>query len=1153
MKNDIPILNNSENIKIWKSRIRSLFRENGVTQAEVASNMAKIVRRVTGEAVSSSTFISAISRFVNAKHSAFPGWFEKVDTRLLPLSLAIGLEDDQPLWQILQQSSGQINLQQSVWHPDWEGSNVRIPIQIQGKDLGQISQEIQKCCQEMLPVHRYPWFYILGPIGSGCHNLVEQLNTTLETPLPVLEFDVLERAENVRRHSKASVFAIVRDGHWIPNTLDRCFKVPMWGEKELKLVIEKLRPQVSNVDSNSLVQYIDSVNQIPLLMGFDRRATAVLSSLAVFLKGDLPSSPKEARAQLSEDQWTKACAKIPAVSGFGIRRWSQLCWMIVQRFPNHSRISYSSMHLLLKELEHSVGFRLHDSKAALGWLQEIADAPKKSTKGQINSLREWILLSTSEQSINLLLESEMLSHYGLEVGLPTSNQVIGWACLFPDMVDSFRSTMPAHPQFLLIIQELSANGLQWVQLKALLDPFIKHDGIFVAKAIIVFYGLNDGDLPKEVFEYWALVVASLFQPVLILSHEREILIEALQRISQKYASVLPHVKSSDAHDLWALLPPSSAQWLGIHPNRQQIQYLLPYQCYPINIHNWLQWQTRPPLNISAQEVLIWHSERGHIPSAKQLAESYMFPIWKGIPIQNRIQALGVGSVGPETLIAFEILVKELWADLALDLRKKPPYFDVLCDAVERCGWSTFLPLIQQWMSPKNCTAKVFTDHFSTLACGIYLSQYFGAHTELLVWWADIWEEGKWIFLETPLPEHKIGSFQAFLVVFSLAIAKNGHRSPIKSLWALYDKMSPLAAEKVLFESISEKAIEPIQKWLSEDWAPQLLKEKLSTSKDLLTIAWRYRGAERHSELLQWAGILAPVPDWAINEAMRETRNVGQWPRWLSPHRSESAPILKWMCANSRDENQFWWSTMLHRHQSWPNELMQALQFWLLEDPFPFTIQPWAISKALSLDNTPPLEPNEKLLLCAESLKLDHPPKWILSGLKRLWLHHRLEAKAKDIFLLGSILSPFGVIDLLNEGDELPLAFVRRQLPFVLIHSTNSQLQNAVTPHADRSLIVTAIQEELIRRGHLESIDIFEKKFLETTELYWLLTIAKFIPDRVLPLLQHSGLNRGELYQILPMLIPILPQDAGAKVQHWFWMQAPEGIGSEHPTVSPEIL
>ena len=76
----IPPLSNAEHVRLWKNSMQHLFRSNGVTQAEVAERMSKLVRRTTGETTSSSTFVSALSRFVNAKNSAFPGWFQKVET-----------------------------------------------------------------------------------------------------------------------------------------------------------------------------------------------------------------------------------------------------------------------------------------------------------------------------------------------------------------------------------------------------------------------------------------------------------------------------------------------------------------------------------------------------------------------------------------------------------------------------------------------------------------------------------------------------------------------------------------------------------------------------------------------------------------------------------------------------------------------------------------------------------------------------------------------------------------------------------------------------------------------------------------------------------------------------------------------------------------
>ena len=66
-----------------------------------------------------------------------------------------------------------------------------------------------------------------------------------------------------------------------------------------------------------------------------------------------------------------------------------------------------------------------------------------------------------------------------------------------------------------------------------------------------------------------LGVWRLFQPSLILPHEREDLIETLQSLSQTYAHHLPVICTSAMHEFWSHLPKSTIDGGWRLPNRIQ--------------------------------------------------------------------------------------------------------------------------------------------------------------------------------------------------------------------------------------------------------------------------------------------------------------------------------------------------------------------------------------------------------------------------------------------------------------------------------------------------------------------------------------------------------------------------------------------------------
>ena len=113
----LPTLQTENQLKSWKSRMRSLIKSSGCSQQEIAMEMARIISKQEGQPVAETAFVASLSRFVNGKDSSFPGWFHNEETRLLPFAQAIGLSSTEPIWEILFQVTSKRPQEIEHWHP----------------------------------------------------------------------------------------------------------------------------------------------------------------------------------------------------------------------------------------------------------------------------------------------------------------------------------------------------------------------------------------------------------------------------------------------------------------------------------------------------------------------------------------------------------------------------------------------------------------------------------------------------------------------------------------------------------------------------------------------------------------------------------------------------------------------------------------------------------------------------------------------------------------------------------------------------------------------------------------------------------------------------------------------------------------------------
>ena len=143
----VPTLQSELQRKRWKVKLRNLIKQSGCSQQEIAIEMAKIITQKDGQPIAETAFIASLSRFVNGKDSAFPGWFHKEDSRLLPFAKAVGLDSTEAIWEILFQITAQKPQELKQWHAAFPGVSITVLPTFQGRTLDQICNQFFRLYQ----------------------------------------------------------------------------------------------------------------------------------------------------------------------------------------------------------------------------------------------------------------------------------------------------------------------------------------------------------------------------------------------------------------------------------------------------------------------------------------------------------------------------------------------------------------------------------------------------------------------------------------------------------------------------------------------------------------------------------------------------------------------------------------------------------------------------------------------------------------------------------------------------------------------------------------------------------------------------------------------------------------------------------------------
>ena len=245
----VPLLDSEEKFRAWKEGFRALLKKCGKQQQEVAINMARLVYDSSDDA-QERTFISSLSRFVNGRDSAFPGWFYKESTRLLPLAKAMGFSSTEPLWNLLHEVT-QEKRATNAWHPAFPQENIHIPIHISGAPL---EQSIEKIIAYARRNTGEIQIVLYGVWGAGKKTLMEKITRLLEQEHPSL----------VQRISFSPLLR-----RPVLSTTPFMFEVGSWGWEEFRALYQALEDALVPIQKERAQQFLQHIHAIlpPISLG----------------------------------------------------------------------------------------------------------------------------------------------------------------------------------------------------------------------------------------------------------------------------------------------------------------------------------------------------------------------------------------------------------------------------------------------------------------------------------------------------------------------------------------------------------------------------------------------------------------------------------------------------------------------------------------------------------------------------------------------------------------------------------------------------------------------------------------------------------------------------------------------------------------------
>ncbi len=870
----------------WKERLKHIIKSSGQTQAEVAREMARHVSQREESNLVDTAFVAPLSRFVNAKGSEIHRWFELETERLTPLSLALKLDSPTVL----------MALRDDV---------------IFGKDS----------------IRTHPAF-----------PKVEWTIDWVVNGRPVHPNQFL-RASGSCKFTKGLLSVYCGELEWIEDSLCTTVRLPIWDA-----ICEQIRPTLEPVIQVRL-QKVSS--EFWYRSGFE--FGTALHALNLLLYTDALWHDAELVvnwASIWIDAWVDR------------HFWDPLSNVLpdsLQPVDDALFLLFKEHVLLGKTLQAfqdalAVQLSIADRRPPFNpeWIQALKTA--RHREKALSEMTRWHDGFGVKEFVDALQRSELMIVDGQHCRLvyPKVWMPIGEISMFE----------PSNPLWWSTLWwKIQAEQWDWVQELTKLTKWHRQWSLaFVWSELSESMLHVDGNGVRlqgwhwevaEVQAVWAQTLLSQYSGIgLPWSEHSERGVQArLHSLSKIFAPCLPQCYSIDdvvQHSNWPF---------PILKTGYPLVYWAPYQSPPRTVQEWthFQLQTSYPL----WKVLEWYGQRDQREDQSSmvllaLGEGSFSPVWEAVPIRRRLYWLSRVPEASSRLYVFQALLVDYWKEHVTNSQSD---LDFVLQIGRQIGFDTVITWMQGWLTPLFLAQH--NDGYTLGNVALHFAQYFerpdliGQWSRMLWNWLrspDALQQGfvQWNSRRVPIAKEGVASL--FETVRSLLLLGLEHVPQTKLTREAVLSQPTLISRCTVHEQghtvrqvlliwkrqlLQAGDIVLLQSWIASAPETDLEVERaVLDAPSLLTVLWKLdEEALRRSEILRLAGLIRPVPNWAIAFGQRQIYQHGYWPTWLSPHVPEASGLIPLMLQHSTGGHRLWWLKIYSQHVGVDASIWSEIQAW----------------------------------------------------------------------------------------------------------------------------------------------------------------------------------------------------------------------------------
>ena len=832
----------------WKTKLKKMIKTAGQTQAEVARNMAAYVAAQENTSVSENAFITPLSRFINAKGNEIERWFELKDSRLTPLSKALGLS----------------------------GPDILIRLR---KEI--VFGKLERPAHHLFPDVEWNvnWRLVNGEIES-----TSRIVTSCE-----LTKDL------IRIHQPELVCT--------SNPYQTNVQLPPW-----RVVCAHISSSLTPLQ-NARLEALPP--EIWSSMGF--QFGDALSALHIILTEDDCWDPSP--LQLSF-QWVKTVR-----TAWVSKKIIQICTEKTGAKPEHAHFAWQAVQdclglYSLQVLEERLHSTQQSSERVFNseWIGNLQSSDRLIRQSAIRELEDWAHILPAQQLIDFFTQYVIISDDSSPIDLrtPTSFCCLSDQLLRSNHLDPYHSIWWSALWWAMqardwsTIQSVFEHLDEWEAASVLC--FLIHQS--EAEVSVSQSALSIGTLEwsKEVIDkYWSIVLlkqySGFFEPMTLFGQSG--LRTRLHTLSKILSSLLDQCDWND------LIEGYKWSFARVHP--EPLVYWSPYQLSISTMQDWQngQDQTGYPL----WTVLESRAKDGDLLSASLLAqgEDLGRDVWYQVPVVVRLFWLSKVPPSPKTLYLFQTMMVDYWQHSSPDIQ-------FVLDIGAAIGFDTVLSWMQGWVNPLFLAQQEAGVILGRVA--FQFAEYFHRQDLIGAWTRMLWnwlrdgsslQEGfvHWNSRRVPIRGEVANLVAGVSELLWLGLELHDQSGFMNQ--AYVDCVGNLDEQCLLHNEIlsilrdwkrqqlAQGASFFLERWIEQGPKVDLEVERaVLDSPELLDIVWRLDvDGCRRSEIVRLAGLVRPIPTWAIALAHQWILETGYWPIWLSAHAKEASSLLSLMIETAR--------------------------------------------------------------------------------------------------------------------------------------------------------------------------------------------------------------------------------------------------------------